>query len=53
MEQDPAPWILVRVAGDALDLTTVAPHLRQDLPKKDHVVYGLAAVVGVTRGRRG
>ena len=46
--KDPALWIWGRVAGDILDLATVAPHLRGGHPDKDNVVRALAALVGVT-----
>lgn len=45
---DPTPWIWGRVAGDAVDIATVAAALRDDNPKKGNVVAGLAALVGVT-----
>lgn len=45
---DPAPYIVGRVAGDALDLATLGAGLQGDNPKKDNVGLAIAAVVGVT-----
>jgi hypothetical protein len=45
---NPAPWIWGRVAGDALDLATLATALREDNPHKGNVAIALAAVAGVT-----
>jgi hypothetical protein len=44
----PAPWLWGRVAGDGLDLATLAAGLRPDNPKKENVGLAIAAVVGVT-----
>ncbi|MBV8900493.1 MAG: hypothetical protein JOY92_10345 [Verrucomicrobia bacterium] len=46
--KDPTPWIWGRVAGDVLDLSTVAPHLKGAHPAKDNVVRALASLAGVT-----
>jgi hypothetical protein len=43
-----APWIWGRVAGDALDIATLATGLKEDNPKRDNVGIALAAVAGVT-----
>jgi hypothetical protein len=48
MSPDPTPWILGRVAGDALDIGTVAMGLRHDNEKQNNVVAALGALVGVT-----
>ena len=37
-----------RVAGDALDIAALLPHLTPDNPKRHNVGFALAAVVGVT-----
>jgi hypothetical protein len=47
-QQDPAPWVWGRVAGDAVDLATLAPGLRADNPAQRNVIVGVAAVAGVT-----
>ena len=47
-QQDPTPWIWGRVAGDALDLATLAPGLRADNPRQRNVIVAVAAVAGVT-----
>jgi hypothetical protein len=44
---DPAPWVWGRVAGDALDLATLATGLRNGNGRKGNVVVALAAVAGV------
>lgn len=44
----PAPWVWGRVAGDALDLATLAAGLASDNPKRDNVLAAIAAVAGVT-----
>jgi hypothetical protein len=45
---DPMPWMWGRVAGDALDLATLATGLEGDNPKRDNVMLALASVAGVT-----
>ena len=45
---DPTPWIWGRVAGDALDIATVATGLEGSNPKKGNVGIALAALAGVT-----
>lgn len=45
---DPMPWIWGRVAGDALDIATLATGYEGNNPKKDNVSFALAAVAGVT-----
>ena len=44
----PAGWVWGRVAGDALDLATLATGLRKDNPKRDNVLKAISAIVGVT-----
>src|SRR5436189_4659708 len=48
MSGNPGPWIWGRVAGDALDLATLATGLGNDNPRKGNVAFALAAVAGVT-----
>jgi hypothetical protein len=48
MSENPGPWVWGRVAGDALDLATLAPGLDKHNPRKGNVVIALAAVAGVT-----
>lgn len=43
-----SPWIWGRVAGDALDIATLAPHLSNANPKKKNVAIALGAVAAVT-----
>jgi hypothetical protein len=44
---DPAPWVWARVAGDALDMATLAPGLDADNPRRGNVCLALTAVAGV------
>ncbi|WP_046861898.1 hypothetical protein [Microvirga massiliensis] len=46
--RDPTPWIWGRVAGDALDLATLAGSLDGGNRKRDNVGIAAAAVAGVT-----
>jgi hypothetical protein len=48
MSDNPGPWIWGRVAGDALDLATLATGLDKQNPRKGNVAIALAAVAGVT-----
>jgi hypothetical protein len=48
MSDNPSPWIWGRVAGDALDLATLATGLDEGNPRKGNVAIALAAVAGVT-----
>ena len=45
---NPAPWIWARVAGDALDLATLATGLSRDNPRRGNVGVAIGAVAGVT-----
>lgn len=45
---NPALWVWGRVAGDALDLATLAAGLDNENPNKGNVAVALAAVAGVT-----
>lgn len=44
----PEGWIKARIAGDVLDLATLAAAATPDNPKRDHVFGAIAAVAGVT-----
>lgn len=44
----PAGWMWARVAGDFLDLATLAPGLRAENAKRGNVALAMAAVAGVT-----
>jgi hypothetical protein len=46
--RDPKPWVWGRVAGDALDLATLAAAMTERRAKTDRVVFATAAVAGVT-----
>ncbi len=46
--RDPTPWILGRVAGDALDIATVATGLRHENPKQGNVIATLGILAGAT-----
>lgn len=45
---DPKPWMWGRIAGDALDLGTLAAGLGRDNPRRDNVGIAMAAVLGAT-----
>lgn len=45
---DPAPWIWGRIAGDALDLVTLAPGLGEDNPERAGVGVAVGTVAAVT-----
>jgi len=45
--RDPTPWVWGRVAGDALDLGTLAFHVGGDNPRRGAVMGAIAAVAGV------
>src|SRR5215211_5821692 len=45
---DPTPWIWGRVAGDALDLATLATGLEGDNPERGNVLAATATVIGAT-----
>ena len=46
--ENPTPWIWGRVAGDALDLATLAAGASRENRKRDNVAIAIAAVAGVT-----
>jgi hypothetical protein len=43
---DPKPWIWGRVAGDAIDIATLAKGLGEDNPNRRNVELAMAAVAG-------
>jgi len=45
---NPAPWVWGRVAGDGLDLGTLALAFRDDNPRRNAVRVACAAVAGAT-----
>jgi hypothetical protein len=47
-ERRPAEWVWGRVAGDVLDLATLATALTPDNPRKRNVLLAMGAVAGVT-----
>jgi hypothetical protein len=44
----PAPWVWARVAGDVLDLATLASAYTEDNPGRDNVAAAFASVAGIT-----
>jgi hypothetical protein len=46
--RDPTKWMWVRVAGDGLDVATLAANMTRSNPKSGNVAMALAAVLGVT-----
>ena len=46
--KDPTPWIWGRVAGDALDIATLATGMGPENPKRQNVTLAMAAVLGAT-----
>lgn len=46
-ERRPAEWVWGRVAGDVLDLATLATALTPDNPRKRNVLLAMGAVAGV------
>jgi hypothetical protein len=47
-QRHPTPWVWARVAGDALDLVTLATRTGPDNPRRRNVMGAIAAVAGVT-----
>jgi hypothetical protein len=47
-KKHPAPWVWSRVAGDVLDIATVAAAYTKDNPKKENVAAALVSLAGVT-----
>jgi uncharacterized membrane protein len=48
LQSNPAPWVWSRVAGDAMDVATLAGALTSDRNDRSKVALGIAAVLGVT-----
>jgi hypothetical protein len=48
MSDNPAPWVWGRVAGDVLDLATLASALDEHNTRRGNAAIALAAVVGIT-----
>ncbi|GIK99883.1 MAG: hypothetical protein BroJett029_40920 [Alphaproteobacteria bacterium] len=48
LARDPLPWVWGRVAGDALDLASLAPALHRDNPERHNAGLALGAVAAVT-----
>ena len=46
--RDPTPWVWGRVAGDALDLGTLATALDRGNPRRENAGLAFATVLGVT-----
>jgi hypothetical protein len=46
--KDPQPWLWARVAGDALDLATLAADLGSGNDKRRNTAWSMLAVLGVT-----
>ena len=46
--KDPQPWLWARVAGDALDIATLATDLASNNDKRRNTAISMAAVLGVT-----
>ena len=46
--RDPTPWVWSRVAGDGLDLATLASGMHEDNPERPNLVAAITAVAGVT-----
>jgi hypothetical protein len=47
-QDNPAPWVWARVAGDVLDVATLASAYTEDNPKKENVAASLVSVLGIT-----
>jgi hypothetical protein len=45
---DPTPWMWGRVAGDGLDLATLAGACTEDNPKRGNVLAAIGSIVGIT-----
>lgn len=49
LARDPTPWVWVRVAGDALDIGTLAAeHYMGDRSKRMNMMIAVGAVLGIT-----
>jgi hypothetical protein len=47
-EREPTPWVWSRVAGDFLDIATLATGLSEDNPHRGRAAGALAMVAGIT-----
>src|ERR671926_281647 len=47
-QPDPTPWMWGRVAGDALDIATMAAGLSADNPRRGNVAIAMAGLLGIT-----
>src|SRR5690348_115760 len=47
-QSDPTPWVWGRVAGDALDIATMAAGLSGDNPRRGNVAVAIAGLLGIT-----
>ncbi|GGE09234.1 hypothetical protein GCM10011390_30420 [Aureimonas endophytica] len=47
LSRDPTPWIWSRVAGDALDLASLAPALRPANPQRPYAIGAFANVAAI------
>ncbi|HEY0035797.1 MAG TPA: hypothetical protein VGB66_03870 [Longimicrobium sp.] len=47
-QPDPASWVWARVAGDAIDLATLATRLTPGNPRRRNVAALMAAIAGLT-----
>ena len=48
LSEDPTPWVWARVAGDALDLASLAPALDRDNPERSVAAGAFANVALIT-----
>ena len=46
-KDNPAPWMWARVAGDVLDLATLATAYTDDNPRRDNVAVAIGSVAGI------
>ncbi len=46
--RDPTPWVWARVAGDLLDLATLAPTLQEDNPRRPYAMTAFGNVAAIT-----
>jgi hypothetical protein len=46
--RDPTPWLWARVAGDVLDMATLAPALRRNNPRRPAAATALMSVLAIT-----
>ncbi len=46
--ENPGPWLWARVAGDVLDMATLAPGLSEDNPRREKVAAAIGSILGIT-----